>query len=190
MIAGTKAVSAQLNPADVARLQALAAANGYSLHRYLVVHLTEHARTAKPPEASFTVKSDANPEPSTEAFIVEIPLDLAQRLHSAARQMRHSTGTPVAASWLARQLVLHTCCQKSDILERIAAEVSPTYRDHAGFTGRTKHRAGKTWHPLTFYTTFDQSKSIRAVAKEYDKAMSVVVRKILDAALPPLPAKL
>lgn len=172
------------------RFQAAADAEGLSLHRYMQKTLHNLAPTLKTervqqwPDPRLTRSSDSNNEKLTECTAIEMPVELAQRLHTTAKQMTMPSGLPAFPAWLARELVLHPCYKPSDIAERFKREVDPNYVDHVGFQGKTKVRGGKLWHTLLLRTTFDQRQAIFAVARDRHMAVAELVRRILNGVLP------
>lgn len=169
-------------------LRKQAEAKGYTLHRYLQKTLVAIASQPKRAEPYVHVlPSDANADPLTETLQVEMPLALAMRLHSAARQMRDPSGAPCSPTWLARQIVLHFCYKPTDIMTRIKAEVDPAYEDIVPFLGRVKYRAGQELHLLPIKCTYEGRASIMRTAQMRGVTVAALVRKILDKVLPPTP---
>lgn len=170
-------------------LSARAKAEGYTLHRWMQRLLNDQARISpgkvlRQPATMHTMPSDSNIEPMTETVIVELSLSMAMRLQTAARQMRDPSGTPVSPAWLCRQLVMHVVHKRSDIVERIKAEVDPSYRDIVPFVGRLRQRAGREWYPQPMKCTFAGRNDLFAIAKQRGVTVTDLVRKIIDRALP------
>lgn len=181
------AITVHVPYANVRRLENAAKKSGYTLHRYMQ-KLIGDLSNAEPHVYRHdhgVVNSDGTIEGRlTETVVVHTPLDLGLRLHAAARQMRDPSGAPVSPTWLARQIVLHYIVRKSDIMDRVRAEVDPAYVDHVPFQARTLARAGRVLYPMPVKFTFAHKETLFAVAKQKGMSVTRLVLAILDKAVP------
>lgn len=170
------------------KLQTIARARGFSsLHAFVSRVLTGLAKNTSLPAPGELPPSDGNVNRLTQTLTVEILLPLAQRLHSAARQMRDGTDEPVQPTELVRMLLVHECERPTNVVQQIAEQVDPAYVDIVPFTGKTFTRSGYAWHTLRIKCSTDTEKAIALARSERGVTLASLVRDVLDAHLPELP---
>lgn len=182
----TKHVTAALPIPAIERLTQHAELQGISLHALLVRVLVAHSKLPFPPPLQKAPHEDE----LTETIVVELPLQLAMRLHTTARQMRTPTGAVLAPAVLVRQLLNHYFLRKSDVLERMRLQVDPTYHDVVPFT-QTPARLRKsklvTWYPIVLRIPYPTREAIAKVARTRGTSLSGLMRTVLDKVLPHYP---
>lgn len=165
-------------------LQEQAERHGFTVHRYMQKLITDMTNSGKRAPAYVHVPdADKNAEPLTETIIVEMELPLAQRLHTAARQMTTPSGAPCSPTWLARQILLHLCHEPSDIMERIR-EINPHYQDLNQFPGRLYVRCGRYIHPMPIKFTLQGRTAVIEAARQRGMSVTGMARKLFDRVLP------
>lgn len=182
----TKPVTACVPPQVALKLQQLADAYGVTKHAYTVDLLTAHAKNTPIPEASVLPPRHANTETLTELLLVELNLDLAERLQWNARQLPDPSGKQTPPATLARQIMLEECGKVEGVRAAIEEHGSVDYWDGLGFRGKVIHRNKVApVFRLTMKCTFEQRMAIAKGAKDRGIPLAQFVRESLDAYLLP-----
>lgn len=178
--------SATLNRATYAKLERLARARGLSLHAFMQRVLTRIAEKEPEPTGEALRPIDQSAEKNTEQIAVEVTVDMAARLFSAAHQMRDLKKAPLDPAVLARMILMDHCETPSNLAARIEQETDPAYVPLA-FTGKLRERNYRTYYLLVMRTTFKTKQAVLARAQQDETTVAALTRKLLDDYLPYLP---
>ena len=162
--------------------------HGMSLHAYAIRVLSQHAKQTPMPAAPLVQPPDPA-DKLTELLQIWVPLELAQRLQSAAHQLRDEDDNALASGTLARLLLTHDCLEETNIIQQMNEQVNPDYVDMTPFTGRVKYsrREYRDLHMLLVHCSMATRDAVHARARDEGITITQLVRNLLDARLPALP---
>lgn len=163
----------------------LAEMNGQSLHAYMCELCATHTKHTPIPKERM-LRTDSLAEKLPETVQAWIPIRLALRLHSAARQMRDASGRTIQPATLARMLMIHECERTTDIIMQLNEQVKPDFVNDLPFHGKTRY-SKREWcdvHLLIFYCSFATRQAIDTAAMQEELSITHLVRFTLDKHLP------
>ena len=126
-------------------------------------------------------------EKQTKAIVIDLPFDLARRLHLVARPLHKPSREPTPPSALARAILVHYCVAPNGIMQRIAREVDPTLCDTLVFMGQVRGYGDNERSRTTIHCTASDKHAVDDAAAARGMTAAALAVKILDRALPPLP---
>lgn len=176
-------LTVHLATSDALAFRRLAQEAGFTVHRFHQLLLSKVARGKLDP--ALAESGHANLGQGGCTVPLECPHMLMLRLAWTARQMRTPSGTALPLSTLARQVVMHYCGARSDVLDRIKAETNPAYVDVLPLDGTVRVTAShKARFVFAIRFTLEQREIVRRAAEMKGMAVSALIRAILERALP------